>query len=183
MGRACCLLVMKNKRRKILFNVGFIALIYAIFFCYGRFIAVDGGVSSGVKFSNLITKSAVTYDVPPGLVAAVIHAESNFNPKALSNKGARGLMQITGGTARYLRLKNSHDPEQNVLAGCKYLRELIDLFNGNIMLAIAAYNAGPGAVNRYDGVPPYRETKEYVKKVLGFFNIYRQFFTSSPLAS
>jgi soluble lytic murein transglycosylase-like protein len=98
-------------------------------------------------------------------VRAVIHAESNFNPLARSRKGAMGLMQLMPGTARDMGVADSSDPGQNIQGGVKYLAYLLGRFNGDITLATAAYNAGPGAVSRHHGVPPYEETKTYVFRV------------------
>jgi soluble lytic murein transglycosylase-like protein len=143
----------------------------------------EPAASLAVRFADSISSAARIYDVHPALIAAVIHAESNFNPKAVSFAGARGLMQITGATQRTLQLKNAFDPHQNIVAGSKYLRQLLDRFNGNMKLAIAAYNAGPGAVSRYSGIPPYKETQAYVKKVLAYYSLYRNAFVSSLLVS
>ena len=118
----------------------------------------------------IIEMAAKTHNVPAALIAAVIKAESGFNPKAMSNKGAIGLMQITLSTSRYLKVSNPFDPVQNILGGAKYLRELLDRFHGNMTLAVAAYNAGPGAVSKHGGIPPYSQTRKYVPKVLKYYN-------------
>lgn len=152
-----------------------VVLLFAVFFLGGR--EVDGATNiTSVRYSNSIEDAAKNYDLSPALIAAVIHAESNFNPRARSRKGAKGLMQIVPGTQRYLRLKNAYDPIQNIQAGSRYLRELLDLFGGDISLALAAYNAGPYAVTRHDGIPPYRETQTYVKRVLAYYDLYKQMF-------
>jgi len=114
--------------------------------------------------TELVDKTARTYDVDPLLVHSVIKVESNYNPYAVSQKGALGLMQLVPGTARRFGVSNSFDARQNVDAGVRYLRYLQDLF-GNDQLAIAAYNAGEGAVLKRGGVPPFRETRNYVAEV------------------
>ncbi|HZN54755.1 MAG TPA: lytic transglycosylase domain-containing protein [Candidatus Polarisedimenticolaceae bacterium] len=103
--------------------------------------------------------------VDPTLVKAVALVESGFNPKAQSSKGAQGLMQLMPTTAKRYGVTNLHDPYQNLSAGAKHLRDLLDQYEGNVTLALAAYNAGAGAVKRYGGVPAYAETQDYVKKV------------------
>jgi soluble lytic murein transglycosylase-like protein len=105
--------------------------------------------------------------VDPSLVKAVALVESGFNPKAVSAKGARGLMQLLPSTAKQYGVSDLHDPYQNLRAGAAHLRDLLDEFDGNVTLALAAYNAGSGAVRRYGGVPAYRETQDYVKKIEG----------------
>ncbi len=113
----------------------------------------------------VIEREAKRHDLEPELVQAVIQAESGYNPKALSSKGAMGLMQLMPATATLLAVDDPWDPEQNVRGGAAYLRQLFDRF-GRLELALAAYNAGPTAVERYGDVPPYRETRTYVTRVL-----------------
>lgn len=122
--------------------------------------------ASAVPFGDLIHEKAQKYDVDPALVAAVVETESRFRTKAHSQVGARGLMQLMPKTGRWLGANNLYDPEQNVDAGVKYLKYLDHRFDGNLKKTIAAYNAGEGNVRRYNGVPPFRETRGYVTKVL-----------------
>ncbi|HUF24128.1 MAG TPA: lytic transglycosylase domain-containing protein [Vicinamibacterales bacterium] len=117
------------------------------------------------QFDALITQHAEANGLSPVLVRAVIQTESAFNPRAVSHVGAMGLMQLMPGTARELGVVDPFDPDDNIRGGTKYLRTLLDRFDGNVEFALAAYNAGPGAVERYDGIPPYRETRNYVAKL------------------
>jgi soluble lytic murein transglycosylase-like protein len=122
--------------------------------------------SEGERFEPLIQEHATRRSLRPELVRAVIQIESGFNPRALSPKGAMGLMQLMPATARSLGVNNPWDPAQNIRGGTDYLRQLLDEFEGNEELALAAYNAGSGAVAKYGRrVPPYRETRDYVRKV------------------
>lgn len=117
------------------------------------------------EFTYLITQAAKKHGVDPSLVRAVIHAESNFNPLARSRKGAMGLMQLMPGTAKDMGVSDSADAAQNIEGGVKYLAYLLKRFDGSITMATAAYNAGPGAVEKFRGIPPYEETKTYVFRV------------------
>lgn len=125
----------------------------------------DGSRGALGRYADVIQQAARLHRVNPALVKAVIHAESAFNPSAVSPKGARGLMQLMPGTARMLGVRNAFSPESNIHGGTRYLAQLIRRF-GNEALAVAAYNAGEVPVNRYNGIPPYSETQEYVKRVL-----------------
>lgn len=118
---------------------------------------------------GLVNQLAPEYGVSPRLALAVIRAESNFNPQAVSNKNAQGLMQLIPDTSARFNVSKPFDPEQNLRGGLAYLRWLLAYFEGDVSLVAAAYNAGEGAVNRYRGVPPYAETRGYVKRILSLF--------------
>lgn len=120
------------------------------------------------QYEDLIVGHATLNNIRPDLVRAVIQVESGFNPRAVSPKGALGLMQLMPATARLLRVRNAFDPEENIRGGVQYLRQLLDRYEGDEQLALAAYNAGPLAVDRHgQAVPPYRETQQYVSKISG----------------
>lgn len=125
-------------------------------------------------FQPLIEKYSSQYGVDKDLVNAVIRQESGFNPAAVSKAGARGLMQLMPGTARSLGVKDTTNPEQNIEGGVKLLKNLLETYHGNIPLALAAYNAGGGAVAKYKGIPPYKETQNYVKTILSGFLAQKQ---------
>jgi soluble lytic murein transglycosylase-like protein len=124
-------------------------------------------------YDAFIREAANLYQIPEALVRAVIRVESNFDPRAISRANARGLMQLIPATAERMLVTDAFDARQNVLGGTRYLRVLANLFNGNLQLTLAAYNAGEGAVIRYRGIPPYEETQAYVTRVLEFYNLYR----------
>jgi len=117
------------------------------------------------RVNTAIESAAARHNVDPNLVRAVIKVESNFNPRAVSRKGAMGLMQLMPQTARSLRVAHPFDPTENVDAGVRHLKQLIDNFGGDLKLSLAAYNAGAGAVQRHNGVPPYAETQAYVRQI------------------
>lgn len=125
--------------------------------------------SSTSTFADLIRQAAEKYGVKTELVEAVIQAESNFNPQAVSSAGAQGLMQLMPATAQGLGVTDSLDPAQNINGGTSLLRSLLDRYDGNLQLALAAYNAGPGAVDSYQGIPPYQETQTYVQRVMDIY--------------
>jgi len=127
------------------------------------------GMNENLIIENSILKAAQKYNLPTGLIKGVIRAESNFEVKAVSRAGAQGLMQLMPGTAKELGVDNPFNIEQNIDGGARYLRKMLDSFGGDIKLALAAYNAGPGAVEKYGGnVPPYQETEQYINRVLKF---------------
>lgn len=122
----------------------------------------------------IISRHAATFRLEEALVRAVIKAESGYNPRAVSKKGALGLMQLMPDTARLLKVRDPLDAEENIRGGSRYLRLMLDEFNGNLDLALAAYNAGPNAVRRHGGIPPYEETRTYVDRVKTYMQHYRQ---------
>lgn len=124
-------------------------------------------------FDLFIKKLAEKHNLDPLLVKAVIKVESDFEVEALSRKGAQGLMQLMPQTARDLRVKDVWDPHHNIEGGVRYLRKMIDKFNNNWSLALAAYNAGPNKVKEYGGIPPYPETQRFVRKVISYYRYYK----------
>lgn len=147
----------------VVFVFGFISLVYscapAAFF--KPFYPID--------YEAYVKQSSISHNLDPYLVCAVIKSESNWDPEAESNQGAQGLMQLMPETASDLGVKNAYDPKDNIMGGAKYLGQLMEMFNGDMTKTIAAYNAGPGSVQQYGGVPPYQETQNYVDKVLGYY--------------
>lgn len=132
---------------------------------------LKGTSDSGLE--SLIHDQAATQGLDPALLKAVIRTESNFNPQAVSSAGAQGLMQLMPGTARGLGVQNSFDPAQNIEGGAKYLKGLLQKYDQSLPKALAAYNAGPGAVDRFGGIPPYQETGAYVQKVMHSYQAYK----------
>ncbi len=141
---------------------------------------VDGGSSR--QFDSFIQEASQLYQLPDAFVRAVVKVESNFNPRVVSHVGAMGLMQLMPRTAQSMGVRDPFDPRQNILGGTRYLRVLANLFGGDLVLTIAAYNAGEGAVMRYRGVPPYDETRRYVRRVLTHYYAFRN-AVASPLAA
>jgi soluble lytic murein transglycosylase-like protein len=125
------------------------------------------------EIERLVGANSAQWNVDPSLIKAIIANESGFNANATSGVGAQGLMQLMPGTAAGLGVTNAYDPAQNVWGGTRYIKGLLDRFGGNMKLAVAAYNAGPGAVEKYSGVPPYAETQNYVQNVLSSYEKYR----------
>ena len=129
-----------------------------------RYNATSGPIFK-TKYDKIIVEAAKKFDVDAALVSAVIKAESDFNPREISNKGARGLMQLMPSTAQRFGVSNTFDPAENIYAGTRYLRWLLETFKGNADLAVAAYNAGEGNIWKYNGVPPFRETVTYINRI------------------
>lgn len=127
--------------------------------------AATGTTTPSRPFSEIIKEASKTYGVDEKVISAVIKQESSYNSKAVSSCGAMGLMQLMPATAKSLGVTDAFDAEQNIMAGTRYLKQKIDEFHGNVSLALAAYNAGSGAVRKYGGIPPYKETMAYVDKI------------------
>ena len=131
-------------------------------------------------FHPIIVKVANEHEIDPALIKAIIMAESGYNPKAISKKGAMGLMQLMPGTAEALGVEDIFNPEHNINGGVLYFKRLVDLFEGDVKLALAAYNAGTRKVKMYQGIPPFKATRYYIKKVFKYYEHYRQQMTSNP---
>jgi soluble lytic murein transglycosylase-like protein len=125
-------------------------------------------------FDMLIFQAAELYQVDPALIKAIIMAESGYNPKAISKKGAKGLMQLMPKTAKWLGVVDSFNPEHNINGGVRYFKQLLKQFDGDVKLALAAYNAGSRKVRQYNGVPPFKATKFYITKVFKYYDIYKK---------
>jgi soluble lytic murein transglycosylase-like protein len=132
-----------------------------------------GCAVNSAEFDPIINFCALKYGVDKSLVKAVIHAESGYDPNAVSAKGASGLMQLMPQTAKSLKVANTFDPADNIRGGVRYLKFLLDTFRGDVTLALAAYNAGLSRVAQYNGVPPYGETRNYVAKVMQYRKSYQ----------
>ena len=142
-------------------------------------VAAPTGPAGSIPFQNEIAAAAAKYGVDPALLAGVVKQESNFNPNAQSGVGAKGLTQLMDSTARGLGVTNSFDPAQSLDGGAKFLGGLLKQFHGDQSLALAAYNAGPGAVQKYGGIPPYQETQRYVPLVLGYAAQFRRIWANT----
>lgn len=135
--------------------------------------SLDGFTTGDAKIDSMIVDSATRNGIDPVLMYATMHQESSFKPRAMSNKGARGLMQLMPGTAARFGVANIWDPRQNIEGGARYMRFLLDLFGGDVALTLAGYNAGEGAVIKYGRIPPYSETQEYVRRIARRYTLMR----------
>ncbi len=133
----------------------------------------DSSPERFTRYDEWIRQAAILYQIPEELVRAVIMVESNYDPRAVSPTGAQGLMQLMPETATRMQVRDGFDPRENIFGGTRYLRVLANMFNGDLELTIAGYNAGEGAVVRYAGIPPYEETQQYVIRVLSYYRRYR----------
>ena len=133
----------------------------------------DTALGRARRFDRIVRDAARTHGVDPHLIRAVIAQESGGRPGAVSRRGAKGLMQLMDSTAAALGVRDSMDARENILGGTRYLRQLLDRFDGDLKLALASYNAGPSAVARHGGIPPYRETREFVRRVLDYLDTSR----------
>ena len=141
---------------------------------------INGKKPQRCQFDNIIRQAGGMYGINCALIKAVIHAESNFDPNAVSIKGARGLMQIMPQNDASLNISNPFDPSQNIMGGTRYLGRMLARYK-NLSLALAAYNAGPLAVDKYQKIPPYKETRKYVSRVYNLYLYYRQQWYASSL--
>lgn len=136
----------------------------------GNSTTVGTSIKSPEELDEFINAASKKYNISPKVIKAVIKAESSFDSNSLSSSGAMGLMQLMPATANGLGVKDPYDPAQNIDGGVKYLSYQLKRFDGNLELALAAYNAGPGNVEKYGGIPPFKETQDYVKKIMGWIN-------------
>jgi soluble lytic murein transglycosylase-like protein len=125
-------------------------------------------------YDHVISEASHTHGVSFSLLKALIKTESDFNPRAVSSAGARGLMQLMPENIKTLKIKNPFDPRENIMGGTQYLKQLIDRFNGKLPLALAAYNAGPGVVEKYQRIPPFKETENFVKQVMKYYSFFNK---------
>ncbi len=133
-----------------------------------------GPTVAPAHYDPIIAEAAQRHGLSKALIKAVIKAESNFNPEAVSRKGALGLMQIMPQNLEPLDVSDPFNPRQNIMGGARYLRQMLERFNKNLQLALAAYNAGPGAVEEYRSIPPFPETRDYIQKVLDYYTAFRK---------
>jgi len=123
-------------------------------------------------FDHVISEASQSHGISFSLLKALIKTESDFNPRAVSSAGARGLMQLMPENIKTLKIKNPFDPRENIMGGTRYLKQLINRFNGKLPLALAAYNAGPGVVEKYQRIPPFQETENFVKQVMEYYSLF-----------
>jgi soluble lytic murein transglycosylase-like protein len=141
----------------------------------------DSSMDRFTRYNEWIRQAAILYQIPEELIRAVIKCESDYDPRAVSPTGAQGLMQIMPQTAMRMQVRDAFDPRESIFGGTRYLRVLANMFNGDLVLTIAGYNAGEGAVVRYAGIPPYEETQGYVTRVLTYYRRYRA--SNDPVAA
>lgn len=139
---------------------------------------LDSGMVTGQNYGTYVQRAALKYNIEPELIHALIKTESNGNHRALSRKGAMGLMQLMPSTASDMNVRNPFNPRENIEGGTRYLRYLLEKFNGNLTLALAAYNAGPKTVEKYGSIPPIKETKQYINKIFSLYQGKRNYNTS-----
>ncbi|MDO9515933.1 MAG: lytic transglycosylase domain-containing protein [Syntrophales bacterium] len=177
--------------RRMAFIIGTVVLLISpeIFSSYNHFQISSGEVVSSAptfqspgssssgevdpRFFAIIQEASDRYGVEPALIQAIIMAESSYNPKAISRRGARGLMQLMPATAKALGVEDSFNPEHNIHGGVRYFKRLLDRFDGDVSMALAAYNAGSRKVREYKGIPPFKTTHFYIKKVFSYYNRYK----------
>ncbi len=133
----------------------------------------DAPLKPNTLFHPIISRAAAQYQIDPDLVRAIIFAESGYNPKAVSKRGAKGLMQLMPGTAKAMGVEDCFDPEHNIFGGVKYFKKLFTQFDGDVKLALAAYNAGSRRVREFNGVPPFKATEHYIQKVMKHYKQYK----------
>lgn len=133
----------------------------------------DTSIDRFTRYAEWIRQAAILYQIPEELIRAVMMVESNYDPRAVSRAGAQGLMQLMPETAMRMQVRDPFDPREAIFGGARYLRVLANMFNGDLELTIAGYNAGEAAVVRFAGIPPYEETQQYVVKVLSYYRAYR----------
>jgi len=159
------MLRINSKKKKVFCNIS-IPAAFLIVFIYP--LTIHGRVQN--KYSDIIIACANKYDIPPKFIHSIISVESDYNPWAVSSKGAVGLMQLMPETAKDYGVKNLYDPKENIEGGVKYLKDLIKNYKGKTDLVLAAYNAGHGAIKKYKGIPPYPETINFIRKVKRVYN-------------
>ena len=163
----------RKGRRKDLNNIESTLLSYSSGVAMTASRSLDGFTTGDAKVDSLIVDSATRNGIDPVLIYATMHQESSFKPRAMSHKGARGLMQLMPGTAARFGVTNIWDPRQNIEGGARYMRFLLDMFGGDVALTLAGYNAGEGAVLKYGRIPPYSETQEYVRRISKRYSLMR----------
>ncbi|MGD9083009.1 MAG: lytic transglycosylase domain-containing protein [Desulfobacterales bacterium] len=131
-------------------------------------------IDSTKRYDDLITEASKSHGISFSLLKALIKIESDFNPRAISSAGAIGLMQIMPENIKALNIKDPFDPWENIMGGARYLKQLIGRFNGKLPMALAAYNAGPNIVDRYKRIPPFKETEDFVEKVMKYYSIFKE---------